>query len=105
MLPPQPERRRYRFSVSPNLNTPLADRRVNIGAAKIDERVRAEVKKAFARSDGLDVVLFPENSGSVTDRPALTLAVMPPEQSMEDGETRRLVEAMTKDHGTSARTH
>lgn len=99
------ERRRFRFSLSPNLNKLLADRRANIGAQKIDERVRAEVKKAFAKSNGVDVVMFPEKSGNVTDRPALTLVVMSPDQTMEDGETRKLIESMTREHGKSSRTY
>lgn len=99
------ERRRFRFSLSPNLNKLLADRRANISPQKIDERVRAEVKKTFAKSEGMDVRLFPEKSGDVTDRPALTLAVMPPEQTMDDGETKKLIEQMTKEYGKSARTY
>lgn len=99
------ERRRFRFSLSPNLNKLLADRRANISSQKIDERVRTEVKKAFAKAEGMDVVLFPEKSGAVTDRPALTLAVMPPEQTMEDGATQKQIESMTKEYGKSARTY
>ena len=100
------ERRRYRFSLSPNLNKLLADRRANINPAKIDERVRAEIKKTFAKSDNFDVVLFPEKSGNVTDRPALTLAVLPPDQTMDDAETtKKSIELMTRESGKSSRTY
>lgn len=99
------QNRRFRFSLSPNLNKLLADRRANVSAQKIDERVRAEVKKAFAKAEGLDVVLFPEKSSNVTDRPALTLAVLAPDQTMEDESTRKAVELMTKEYGKSARTY
>lgn len=99
------ERRRFRFSVRANLNQILADRRASISAQKIDDRIRAEVKKAFTKSNGIDVRFFPEKSGDVTDRPALTLAVMPPEQTMEDSETKKLIEQMTKEYGKSARTY
>ncbi len=99
------QNRRFRFSLSPNLNKLLADRRANISPQKIDERVRAEIKKAFSKSEGLDVVLFPEKSSNVTDRPSLTLAVMAPDQTMEDGETKKLIELMTKDYGKSSRTY
>jgi len=99
------ERRRYRFSLSPNLNKLLSDRRASISAQKINDCVRDEVKKAFAKTEGMDVVLFPEKSGAVTDRPALTLAVMPPEQTMEDDQTRKQIESMTKEYGKSARTY
>jgi hypothetical protein len=100
------ERRRYRFSLSPNLNKLLADRRANINPQKIDERVRAEIKKTFAKSDNFDVVLFPEKSGNVTDRPALTLAVLPPDQTMDDAETtKKSIELMTRESGKSSRTY
>jgi hypothetical protein len=99
------QNRRFRFSLSPNLNKLLADRRANISPQKIDERVRAEIKKTFSKSEGLDVVLFPEKSSNVVDRPSLTLAVLAPDQTMEDGEPRKLVELMTKEYGKSARTY
>ncbi len=99
------QNRRFKFSLSPNLNKLLADRRANVSAQKIDDRVRAEVKKAFAKADGMDVVLFPEKSGNVTDRPALTLAVLAPDQTMEDDSTRKAVELMNKEYGKSARTY
>jgi hypothetical protein len=98
------ERRRFRFSLSPNLNKMLADRRANISSQKIEDRVRTEVRKAFSMSEGLDMVPFPEKSSAVTDRPALTLAVMPPEQTMDE-ETRKRIESMTKEYGKSARTY
>src|SRR5262249_49749339 len=59
---------RYRFSLSPNLNKLLADRRANIQVQKIDERVRAEVQKVFAAGSGTDRVYFPEKSNQVPNR-------------------------------------
>jgi hypothetical protein len=38
------ERNRYRFSLSPNLNKLLADRRASIPPAQIEERMRAEMR-------------------------------------------------------------
>ena len=100
------ERRRFRFSLSPNLNKLLADRRANVSPQKIDERVRAEVKRAFTKSEGLDVKAFVEESGNVPDRPVLTLAVLPPDQTMEDAEaTKKQIDSMTKECGKSARTY
>jgi hypothetical protein len=96
---------RFRFSLSPNLNKLLADRRASISGEKIEERIRGEVKKAFARTGAMDVAMFPEKSGDVTDRPALTLAVLPPDRTTDDGETRKLVETMTREYGRSARTY
>ncbi|MGH9833710.1 MAG: ATP-binding protein [Blastocatellia bacterium] len=99
------ERNRYRISLSPNLNKLLADRRANINAGKIAERIRSEVQKAFATGAGVDRIYFPEKSNQIPDRPALTLAVLPPEQSFEDKpKTLALIEAMTRENGTSART-
>ena len=99
------QNRRFKFSLSPNLNKLLSDRRANVSPQKIDERVRAEIKKAFGKAEGLDVVLFPEKSGNVTDRPSLTLAVLAPDQTMEDENTRKTVDLMTKEYGKSARTY
>ena len=42
------EKNRYRFSLSPNLNKLLADRRASVQPKKIEERLRAEVQKVFA---------------------------------------------------------
>ncbi len=99
------ERNRYRFSLSPNLNRLLADRRANIQPQKIDERVCNEIQKVFAAGSGIERVFYPEKSGQIPDRPALTFVVLPPDQSLqEDKKTTALVESMTKEYGTSART-
>ncbi|MFO0881272.1 MAG: DUF499 domain-containing protein [Gemmataceae bacterium] len=99
------ERNRYRFSLSPNLNKLLADRRASIQPAKIEERVRAEVQKVFGQGSGADRVYFPEKSNQVPDRPALTFVVLAPERSMEDErKTLQFVEGMTREYGSSGRT-
>ena len=101
----QVERNRYRFSLSPNLNKLLADRRASILPPKIDERVRTEIQKVFAAGSGIERVFYPEKSGQIPDRPALTFVVLPPDQSLQDEKkTTALVETMTKEYGTSART-
>ncbi|MGB7734217.1 MAG: DUF499 domain-containing protein, partial [Thermoguttaceae bacterium] len=101
----QVERNRYRFSLSPNLNKLLADRRASILPPKIDERVRTEIQKVFAAGSGIERVFYPEKSGQIPDRPALTFVVLPPDQSLQDEKkTTALVEIMTKEYGTSART-
>lgn len=46
------ERKSYRFSLSPNLNKLLADRRASIKGEKIAERVRTEVQSVFAKGSG-----------------------------------------------------
>jgi hypothetical protein len=99
------ERHRYRFSISPNLNKLLADRRANIQPEKIEERVKAEVQKVFSQGAGVERVFFPEKSNQVPDRPVLTFVVLTPEQAMEDEKkTKQFVEAVTREYGASSRT-
>jgi hypothetical protein len=99
------EKNRYRFSLSPNLNKLLADRRASVPPKKIDERLRAEVQKVFAGGTGVERVYFPEKSGQITDRPVLSLVVMSPEQSISEKATRDFIESATKESGTSGRTY
>ncbi len=97
------EGNRYRFSTTPNLNKLLADRRANIQESKINDQVRTEVQKVFAVGAGIDRVYFPEQSGQISDRAALTLAILAPEQSMGD-DTLRWIEKLTRECGSSGRT-
>lgn len=100
------EKNRYRFSLSPNLNKLLSDRRASIQPPKIDERVRAEIQKVFSAGAGVERIMFPERSNQVPDRPALTLGVMSLDHTMEHAdEVRRVCETMTKEYGKSARTY
>ncbi len=99
------EKNRFRFSLSPNLNKLLADRRASVKAEKVDERVRAEVQKVFAAGGGVvERVYFPDKSGQIADRPALTIVVLPPETNAQEKTTRAFVETATREHGASART-
>ena len=100
------ERNRYHFSFKENLNKRYADRRANIKDDTISERVRAEIRKVFAASNGIAPVFFPENSGKMPDKPALTLVVLSPEQSMEDEKrTKAFIEIVIREHGSSSRTY
>jgi len=98
------EKNRYRFSLSPNLNKMLADRRATIKPERIDVRVRAEVQKAFPARTGLERAFFPEKSSQILDRPILTLVVLPPEQSLAEKNTLGLIDKMTRESGKSNRT-
>jgi hypothetical protein len=99
------ERTRYHFSLKENLNKRFADRRASIQPPKIDQRARAEIQKVFGAGAGLERVYFPEQSGQISDRPVLTLAVLAPELSMEDkNKTLQTIETMTKECGNSSRT-
>jgi hypothetical protein len=98
------EKNRYRFSLSPNLNKLLADRRASVQSPRAEERVRAEVQKVFAEGKGVDRIFFPDKSGQIPDAARLTLVVLPPDHAAADNATRSFVDTATKEHGSSART-
>jgi hypothetical protein len=96
---------RYWFSIKPNLKKLLSDRRASVKLPKIEERIRTEVQKVFTVEANVDCVFFPDKSGQIPNRPALTFVILAPDQSMQNEvNTLRLVESMMKEHGTSART-
>ncbi len=97
------ERTRYRFSLSPNLNKLLADKRA-IVEPLIKDKVLAEVQAVFKKGT-INKVFFPEKSINISDKPILTLVVLPPEQSMSEVKsTMQLIETFTKECGSSGRT-
>ncbi|MBI4516470.1 MAG: ATP-binding protein [Deltaproteobacteria bacterium] len=98
------EKNRYRFSLSPNLNKLLADRRASVQPKRIDERVRADVQKVFDAAKGDKPIYFPEKSGLIPDYAGLTLVVLAPEQCIADKATLEFVEVATREHGASGRT-
>jgi hypothetical protein len=99
------EKSRYRFSLSPNLNKLLADRRASVQSPRVEERVRAEVQKVFSEGKGIvERKYFPDKSGQIPDVALLTLVVLPPDHAAADKTTRVFVDAMTKEHGPSGRT-
>jgi hypothetical protein len=99
------ERNRYRFSQKENLNKRFADRRASIQKPKVEERVCTEIQKVFAKEQGIDLIFFPEKSSEVPDRPVLTFVVLGVDNCMkEEKKTLELVESMTREYGTSART-
>ncbi|MDP6369832.1 MAG: DUF499 domain-containing protein, partial [Planctomycetota bacterium] len=100
------ERNRYRFTLKENLNKRFADRRANVKGEEIESRVREEIQKVFPVGDGVERTFFPEKSGQIPDRPALVMCIMAPDQSVqEDPQLHGKVEAMTREHGRSARTY
>jgi hypothetical protein len=98
------ERKSYRFSMSPNLNKILADRRATIQPAGIDERVLEEVREVFKKGNKVDRVYFPTKSSQVSDRAALTLVVLAPEYSGQDPKTLQFIKKMTEEYSNSSRT-
>lgn len=99
------EKNRFRFSFRPNLNKLLADRRASVASNATRDRVREEIRKVFAVGKGLDRSFFPERTNDVPDRVALTFVVLGPEYEAGDTETTQLMETITKDYGSSARTY
>src|SRR5690606_18582954 len=96
---------RFRFSLAPNLNKLLADRRAAVQTPKIDEIVKAEIQKVFTAKTGVERVWFPERTNSIMDRPTLTFVVLSPEVAGQDTDRiKKLVEGYTKECGSSART-
>lgn len=98
------EKNRYRFSLSPNLNKLLADRRANIQSQRIDEQVRTAIQKVFTTSQGIAPIAFPEKASDIPNRPVLALAYLAPDRSMSDTHTLKLVESMIREAGSSDRT-
>lgn len=97
-------RNRYRFSTHANLNKLLADRRANISSALADERARKAIHDIFSAGKKLDPIFFPRKSSDVSDRPVLTLVVLPPELPGADPTTASLITAMIAEYGTTSRT-
>jgi len=96
---------RYRFGMSPNLNKLLTDRRSGVSPRDIDERVKQVIQEAFkSRPTGLEWVPFPEKSGQVPDRAALTLVVLSPEQAHGNPDARKLIDQIVRESGQSGRT-
>ena len=96
--------RRYRFSVSPNLNALLAGKRAGVDPKEIDETVKEAVKNVFGLGGGVDRVFFPDKSSAIPDRAVLTLVVLAPEQVLGDKATLETIGAFTREHGASNRT-
>lgn len=100
------DRHRYRFSVTPNVNKILTDRRAAVQPKQIDDLLRKEIETAFRakpKDYDLDVRPFPEQSNDVPDRPMLTLVVMHPDQVSEAPGTRAFIEKVMKEYGTAVR--
>jgi len=98
------ERNRYWFRLTPGLNKILADRRAIVKTAQVRDRVRAEIQKVFKEGRRVERVYFPEKSIDISDRAALTFVIMAPEHTAGDPTTRKLIDEMTREHGTSGRT-
>ena len=95
----------YRFGLQIQLPKIHADRKASVPKLEIDECLKNAIIKVFNESNIIKPVFFPEKSSDIQDNPALALIVMSPDHRRLDSSTIDLVESMTKDHGTSARTY
>jgi hypothetical protein len=101
------ERNRYRFSLSPNVNKILADRRAAVQPKEIEDRLRKEIEKCFQQGPkDLEVVrrFFPKKTSDVLNQPVLTLAVFGPDQTADLPATREWMETIVRECGSSGRT-
>ena len=98
--------KKYRFSIYPNLNKILADRRASVRNEAIDKCIETTIKKLFTAERGLiNIVPFPAKSSDIPNQPVLTLVVLSPEYSHCDPATASKVESMIRETGSSARTY
>ena len=95
---------KYRFSILPNLNKLLADRRANVKPDRIEETVKGEIKEIFNAGLSVERCYYPEKSNQIPDRPALSVIIVSPDQVTDENKVKQTVDQMTKEYGTSART-
>ena len=100
------EKNKYRFSVQPNLNKLVSDRRATVAASSIAERVKSEIQKVFgpAGNNGVERVFFPDKSNQVPDRAAITFVVLGYDRPTTDKDTSALFKTITSESGQSSRT-
>lgn len=96
---------RYRFTMTPQLNKLLADRRASIKPESIEKRVRDEIESVFSKQQGVERVYFPDRSNQVPDRPVITIVVLAPERGSTESETARFIEQVTREYGSAGRTY
>ena len=98
------DKSKYRFSLTPNLNKLLADRRANVQAVRITDCVNAATEKVFPALQGITPIYFPEKTTDIPNRPVLAFAVLSPDHALQDSNTHTLLESMLRQYGNSDRT-
>jgi hypothetical protein len=100
------EGNRYRFSIRPNLNKLLADRRAALDAHDVEEEARAAIRKVFASKQGVaapfELCPFPEDTSRISDLSALQLVYLDPTRGVGE-ETREFVRRALDEKGAKAR--
>lgn len=99
------DKNKYRFSLTPNLNKILADRRASVSDHEIETRMTEEVKAVFVGSAGLTVNHFPKAPKDIPNRPVLVLVVLSPDQTHSDPETLNFADRLIRSAGSSDRTY
>ncbi len=104
------DKNRYRFGLLPNLNLMLVSRRGAVQPKAVDDRVRAISEKVFGKHTGegskhVERRFWPTESGHVTNKPALVLAVLGLDYPAGDKKTLDLMEQIVRNHGPSGRTY
>ncbi len=97
----------YKFSLNPNLNKILTDRRAGVQEAAIDQRLKKEIETVFKtrpKDVDLDYRPWPAKTKDVPDRPELTLVVLGPEHPADKKATKVWMERIVRECGTSGRT-
>jgi hypothetical protein len=98
--------RGYWFSMRPNLTRVLAERKERVHASELDDAMRRAISTEVGQLAGFSRVLFPERSSDIPNQPALTVVVLPPEQSLQERVTvLALIDQFTREYGQSARTY
>ena len=99
------DKNKYRFSLTPNLNKILADRRASVSDHDIEIRMAQEVKAVFGNIAGLNVIHFPKEPKDIKNDSVLVLAVLSPEQAVSDTNTLAFAETLMRSAGSSDRTY
>ena len=97
----------YKFSLSPNLNKILTDRRAGVQSSAIDQRIKKEIETIFKggpRDIDFDRRYWPTKTNDVSERPVLTLVILGPEHPADNKATKVWMEKIVRECGTSGRT-
>lgn len=100
------DRTSYRFSLQPNLNKLLADRKASIDSPGIAEVIRSEIQAVIAQAADIERCFFPQKSNDIPDRAAVSLVVMAPEvATLTTEERNKLINNYLRESGSSNRTY
>jgi hypothetical protein len=98
---------RYWFSLKPNLTQVLSDRKAALaGDSRIEEEVKSAIQAQFGKHEHVNCIFFPEKSSHIPNQPVVTVAVLSPQHTLKEKEAAlALMESLTREYGSSARTY